>query len=186
MSAERLGKTRNHDGSTTEPTIRSCDTDQWIPCLDSCQFATTCMRNIRLQAITLARKCGKSHWFACGADERACRRVDARSRDYQNFVDGWVTKFSLLPMRLHSRALCAKIKCRLQPSYNNRVTKTLRDEHLFIILTVFILFKFVRLSFLFLSYSGFSFFGSFSALVRVFWVTTCAISLCFHLTLNLS
>ena len=27
-------------------------------------------------------------------------------------------------MRLHSRALCAKIKCRLQPSYNNRVMKT--------------------------------------------------------------
>ena len=101
----------------------------------------------------------------------------------------WLPKFCRWmgnQMRLHSRALCAKIKCRLQPSYNNRVMKTWRNEHLFIILTVFILFRFVRLSFLFLSYSGFSFLGSFSALVRVFWVTTCAISLCFHLTLNLS
>ena len=61
MSAERLGKMRNHDGSTTEPTIWSCDTDQWIPCLDSCQFATTCMRNIRLQAPTLHRRKMSAH-----------------------------------------------------------------------------------------------------------------------------
>ena len=30
------------------------------------------------------------HWYACGAD----RRLGVRSRDYQNFSDGWIIKFS--------------------------------------------------------------------------------------------
>ena len=35
-SAEDLKKT--HDELAPEPTIQSCDTGQWIPCFDSCQF----------------------------------------------------------------------------------------------------------------------------------------------------
>ena len=42
--------------------------DQWIPCFDSCQFTTTYMCNIRLQAPILARESDNLHWLTCGAD----------------------------------------------------------------------------------------------------------------------
>ena len=50
-SSFSLGK---QDESTPEPAIRSCDTDQHIPCFDSFRLATTWMWNIRLQAPILA------------------------------------------------------------------------------------------------------------------------------------
>ena len=66
--------THNHildlDGSIPEPTIWSGGTGRQVPCFDSCQFITTWMCNIRLQAPKLARKCEIKHWFACGADGR--------------------------------------------------------------------------------------------------------------------
>ena len=69
------------------------------------------MCNIRLQAPTLARKRNISHWLACGADgqtgeltgERAGGRVDLRSPDYQNFLDGLVTNQSRVLSALQSR-----------------------------------------------------------------------------------
>ena len=45
--------------------------DQWIPCFDSCQFTTTYMCNIRLQAPILARESDNLHWFPCGTDRLA-------------------------------------------------------------------------------------------------------------------
>ena len=62
-----------------------------------------CIRNIRLQAPTLARKCSNSHWSPCGADGRAAGPSVKRLPKFL----GWIT------MGLHSWALCAKIKCRL-------------------------------------------------------------------------
>ena len=44
----------------------------------------------RLQAPTLDRKFDISQWFPCCLD----RRADAQSRDYRNFSDGQITKFS--------------------------------------------------------------------------------------------
>ena len=49
VSADNI-KNRELDGSTTVPTIRSCDTVQRISCFESSQLATTWMYNIRLQA----------------------------------------------------------------------------------------------------------------------------------------
>ena len=40
LSAKNFKKTRNLDRSTPEPTIRSCDTGQQIPCFDSFQMTT--------------------------------------------------------------------------------------------------------------------------------------------------
>ena len=62
-------KTRNLDESTSEPKIHSCagalnlscDTGQRIPCFDSWQLTTTPMCNIRLQTLTVARKCESLH-----------------------------------------------------------------------------------------------------------------------------
>ena len=65
------------------------------------------MCHIRLQAPTLARKCNISHWFSYGTDRRASGRaggrVDVRSRDYQNFLDGLVTNRSRVLSALQSR-----------------------------------------------------------------------------------
>ena len=41
--------------------------------------------------MTLARKCESSYWLTCGADGL----TDVRSRYYQNFLDGSITKFSI-------------------------------------------------------------------------------------------
>ena len=45
-STEDLKKTR--DELAPEPTIQSCDTGQWIPCFDSCQFTKLLMSIIKL------------------------------------------------------------------------------------------------------------------------------------------
>ena len=45
------------------------------------------MCNIRLQTLTVVRKCETSHWLPFGADGGVDGRTDFRSRDYQNFSD---------------------------------------------------------------------------------------------------
>ena len=67
---------------------------------------------------------------------------------------------AIVAMGLHSRALCAKIKCRLQPSFNNRVMRTF-------LFKLFVCLFSCLVSFLCtpVFYSGFSFLGSFSAFV---------------------
>ena len=62
--------TRTGSGSIPEPTIRSGDTGQQKHYFDSCQLIKTWMYNIKLQALTLARKCEIKHWYACGAEGR--------------------------------------------------------------------------------------------------------------------
>ena len=58
--------------STPEPTIRSCDTGQMMPCFYSCQLATTWMSNI--QDLSLHSNCMprstfiKSVWAQCWGD----------------------------------------------------------------------------------------------------------------------
>ena len=42
--------------------------------------------------MTLAKKCEFSYWLTCGADGL----TDVRLRDYQNFSDRSITKFSKL------------------------------------------------------------------------------------------
>ena len=61
LLADNFIRTRNLDGSTPLPAKRSYDTGQLILCFDSSQLTTTRMYNIRLQALTLARKCEMSH-----------------------------------------------------------------------------------------------------------------------------
>ena len=71
--------------ATPERVIWSCDIGQWIPCSDSCQLTTTWMCNIRLKALTLARKCEIAHWLTCGAD---------------GWTDGHVRKFGYISSRI--------------------------------------------------------------------------------------
>ena len=53
--------------------IRSCDTDQRIPCFDNNKDYYQVKH--RLQAPTQARKLDISHWFLCGADGRVYGHV---------------------------------------------------------------------------------------------------------------
>ena len=59
------------------------------------------------QARTLARKFNISHEFSCGADGRA----DVRSRDYQNFLNGWVANFRSYgaPLKWRSNIYLSKV-----------------------------------------------------------------------------
>ena len=65
------------------------------------EMTSTCSK------LTLARKCNISHWFPYGTDRRASGRaggrVDVRSRDYQNFLDGLVTNRSRVLSALQTR-----------------------------------------------------------------------------------
>ena len=45
LSADNFKQVLDLDGSTPEPTIRSGETGQRIPCFDSCQLITTLMCN---------------------------------------------------------------------------------------------------------------------------------------------
>ena len=93
----------NSIGSTPAPTIRSCDTGQWIPYFDSCQLTTTWMSNIRLQTPTLARKCEISPWLPSGADGWVDRQTDGHATTKSL---GWIGKqifsdMGLYPEELH-------------------------------------------------------------------------------------
>ena len=86
--------------------IWSHDSGQWMPCFDNWQSPIRWMSfikliELRLQLPILARKmwkCEISHWLPCAADGWLGRWTggwtDLRSLDYQNFSDGYITKFS--------------------------------------------------------------------------------------------
>ena len=74
--------------------IWSCDSGQRIPFFLQLSVDHNIdvyhQFNHRLQVPTLARMFDILYWFPCGVVGRA----DVRSRNYQNFSDGQITKFS--------------------------------------------------------------------------------------------
>ena len=82
LSAENLKK-RNLNESTLELKIWWCDTDQRIPCFDSCQLATTwlqapkfAIKNVTFDLELFSLWCGRT-------DERMSDRADLWSRDLE-------------------------------------------------------------------------------------------------------
>ena len=73
LSADSYIKILNLDRSTPEPSIRSGDTGQRIPCLDSCQFMTTLhdVQSVFSWAPKLARKCESMVFPVVRTDARA-------------------------------------------------------------------------------------------------------------------
>ena len=59
MSADNFKNILDLNGSTPEPTIRSGDTGQRIPCFDSCQLITTLMCNMSAISVFL---CSQTSW----------------------------------------------------------------------------------------------------------------------------
>ena len=73
LSADSYIKILNLDRSTAEPSIRSGDTGQRIPCLDSCQFMTTLhdVQSVFSWTPKLARKCESMVFPVVRTDARA-------------------------------------------------------------------------------------------------------------------
>ena len=91
LSADNFKKILVLDGSTPEPTIRSGDIGQRIPCFDSCQLITTNQFSPGLPRLT---KWLESVRVNIGIPVvRTDDRSGVRSRDYQNFKMGRLPNF---------------------------------------------------------------------------------------------
>ena len=97
--------------ATPERAIWSCDIGQWIPCSDSCQLTTTWMCNIRLKALTLARKCEISRWLTCGADGQVYGRTDGHVRKF-GYISSRILKTYLKTDQNIRKGTCGEKKQR--------------------------------------------------------------------------
>ena len=62
LSADNFKKIHDLDGWKPDPTIRSSDTGQRIPCFDSCQLITTLMSNMGALSVFLCFKTSQKVW----------------------------------------------------------------------------------------------------------------------------